>query len=154
MEHKGTLTLRKETFLAVVFDICDSLRMHGVKHVLILNGHGGNLPPLKEALPGFREKLKIDIAAHAYWEAYTPEVVEKYLESGDVPGHAGELETSFAMAAFPERLHEEFHHPVTPEEERNYKEAKLATAAKGEALISIAVNWTADRVRRMLAGAA
>ena len=33
MDRKGTLTLKKETFLAVVFDICESLQTHGVtKH--------------------------------------------------------------------------------------------------------------------------
>src|SRR5438445_12248228 len=29
MDRKGTLSLKKETFLAVVFDICESLRTHG-----------------------------------------------------------------------------------------------------------------------------
>jgi hypothetical protein len=36
MERKGTLTLRPETFLAVVYDICDSLKTHGINTVLIL----------------------------------------------------------------------------------------------------------------------
>src|SRR5512136_1441434 len=30
MERKGTLTLRPETFLAIVFDICESLKVHGL----------------------------------------------------------------------------------------------------------------------------
>src|ERR1051325_9639544 len=38
MDRKGTLTLKKETFLAVVFDICESLQVHGVKKILALNG--------------------------------------------------------------------------------------------------------------------
>jgi creatinine amidohydrolase len=45
MERKGTLTLRPETFLALVFDICDSLGTHGVKNILIVNGHDGNEIP-------------------------------------------------------------------------------------------------------------
>src|SRR2546428_426544 len=49
MDRKGTLSLRKETFLAVVYDICESLKTHGVKNILILNGHGGNVGPLKES---------------------------------------------------------------------------------------------------------
>src|SRR6188474_801519 len=40
MDRKGTLTLRRETFLAVVYEICESLQMHGVKNILVLNGHG------------------------------------------------------------------------------------------------------------------
>ena len=42
MDRKGTLTLRKETFLAVVYEICESLKTHGITRILILNGHGGN----------------------------------------------------------------------------------------------------------------
>src|SRR5437879_993021 len=33
MDRKGTLTLTKETFLAVVYEICDSLKQHGLKRI-------------------------------------------------------------------------------------------------------------------------
>lgn len=105
MDRKGTLTLKKETFLAVVFDICESLQTHGVKNILVLNGHGGNVIPLRESVPGFAKKLGIRIETNSYWDAYTPEIVRKHMESGKAPGHAAEFETSFAMAAFPERIH-------------------------------------------------
>src|ERR1051325_10661457 len=48
MDRKGTLSLKRETFLAVVFEICESLRTHGVTRILILTGPGGNAAPLKE----------------------------------------------------------------------------------------------------------
>ena len=34
MDRKGTLTLRRETFLAVVYEICESLKTHGVTRIL------------------------------------------------------------------------------------------------------------------------
>src|ERR1051325_11936863 len=37
MDRKGTLSLKKETFLAVVYEICESLQVHGVKKILVLN---------------------------------------------------------------------------------------------------------------------
>ena len=163
MDRKGTLTLRKETFLAVVFEICESLQVHGVKSILILNGHGGNVIPLREATGGFREKLGIDIRFHSYWEAYTPEIVEQYMESKRVPGHAAEFETSFALAAFPERVRWEgvdydavkstlgIKDPESAAEEEQFaKDARLATAAKGEAMIGIAVEWVARKVGEMM----
>src|SRR6185436_7595644 len=101
MDRKGTLTLKKETFLAVVFDICESLQMHGVKNILVLNGHGGNVAPLRQNVPEFARKLGIRIETNSYWDAFTPAIVKKYMASGKAPGHAGEFETSFAMAAFP-----------------------------------------------------
>jgi len=163
MDRKGTLTLRKETFLAVVFEICESLRIHGVNRIFILNGHGGNVVPLQEAVGGFREKLGIDIRFHSYWEAYTPEIIEQYMESKRAPGHAAEFETSFALAAFPERVRWAgvdydavkstlgIRDPDSAAEEEQFaREARLATAAKGEAMIAIAVEWVAEKVSQMM----
>src|SRR5262245_47046452 len=79
MDRKGTLSLRKETFLAVVYDICESLKTHGVKNIMILNGHGGNVAPLKESLPEFRDKLGITVGMHSYWDAYTLEIKKKHM---------------------------------------------------------------------------
>jgi creatinine amidohydrolase len=166
MDRKGTLSLRKETFLAVVFDICESLKTHGVTRILILNGHGGNAAPLSEAAPEFRRKLGINVQAHNYWEAYTPEIIKKYMESNKAPAHAAEFETSFALAAFPARVHWEgvdyakakarlnIKSPVSAQEDEQFHhEAKLAAAWKGEAMIRLAVEWVAQRLRQMMAEA-
>ena len=169
MERQGTLTLRPETFLAMVFDICDSLRTHGIRTIFIVNGHGGNDQPLKSHLAEFRAKLGVNIDACSYWEAYTSseetkDEVKKIMQSGlaKVPGHSAEFETSFALAAFPERVHregvdyEKVHLALKdPEDLKNdrsfYYESLLATPEKGEVLIRIAVDWVAARVRSMIA---
>jgi creatinine amidohydrolase len=163
MDRKGTLTLTKETFLAVVYEICESLKTHGVNTILVLNGHGGNVGPLHDAVPDFARKLGINVQTSSYWDAYTPEIVKKYMTSNKAPGHAGEFETSFAMAAFPQRIHWEgvdyekikpLMHIKDPksaaDEEQFAREAKLASTAKGEAMIDIAVKWTAERLRKMI----
>ena len=163
MERKGTLTLRPETFLGMVYDICDSLKTHGLKTVLILNGHGGNAAPLKSQLPEWRAKLGIQLDACSYWEAYTEENAARYMESGmaGIPGHSAEFETSIALAAFPERVHREGvdyskvklnlkNAEDASQDRKFYEESLLATAAKGEALIRIAVDWTADKIRQMI----
>jgi creatinine amidohydrolase len=163
MERKGTLTLREETFLAVVFDICDSLRAHELKTILIVNGHGGNDKPLKAKLPDWRRKLGVRLEACSYWEAYTAENAGRFMESGmsRVPGHSAEFETSFALAAFPERVRREgvdysklklqLKDPKDAEEDAAYyRESQLATAEKGEALIRIAVDYVANRIGSMI----
>src|SRR5438094_3219348 len=163
MDRKGTLSLKKETFLAVVYDICESLQTHGVKNILVLNGHGGNVAPLRESVPEFATKLGIRIQTNSYWDAYTREIVKKYMASGKAPGHAGEFETSFAMAAFPQRVHWEgvdyakikpLLHIKDPQsaaqEEEFARDAKLATTAQGDAMIQIAVDWTAGQLRRLI----
>ena len=166
MDRKGTLTLTRETFLAVVYEICESLKTHGVTRILILNGHGGNVAPLRESVDGFRKKLGINVRTHSYWDAYSREIVKKYMASGRAPGHAGEFETSFAMAAFPERVRWEgvdyekikgrlnIKDPESAaDDEMFHHDAKLSATAKGEAMISIAVTWTADVLRQMIAEA-
>jgi len=165
MDRKGTLSLKKETFLAVVSDICESLRTHGVERILVLNGHGGNVAPLRESVPEFARKLGIRIETNSYWDAYTPEIVKRYMVSGKAPGHAAEFETSFAMAAFPQRIHWEgvdyarikpllhIKDPASAKQEEEFaQEAKLASTAKGEAMIGIAVKWTAERLRQLIQG--
>ena len=165
MDRKGTLSLRKETFLAVVYDICESLKTHGVQNILVLNGHGGNVAPLEEAVPDFARKLGINVRFNSYWDAYTPEIIRKYMESNKAPGHAAEFETSFAMAAFPERIHWEgvdyqrirgrlnIKSPASAKQEEEFaREAKMATTAKGEAMMTIAVEWVAARVEKLIGG--
>ncbi|MCS7313996.1 MAG: creatininase family protein [Bryobacterales bacterium] len=165
MDRKGTLTLRRDTFLAVVYEVCESLATHGVRAILILNGHGGNETALKESLPEFRRKLGIRLEAHSYWEAYGPEIARKYLASARIPGHAAEFETSFALAAFPERVRWEgvdyarvrgklgIKDPKSAEEDELFaREARWATAAKGEALIAIALDWLLARLHAMMEG--
>lgn len=169
MERKGTLTLRPETFLAMVFDICDSLRQHGIKTIFIVNGHGGNDQPLKTHMAEFRSKLGVTIDACSYWDAYhsSEEIkgeVNRIMQGGleMVPGHSGEFETSFALAAWPERIHregveyEKVHLPLKdPQDLKNdrtfYYDSLLATAEKGEVLIRIAVDWTVARVQSLIA---
>ncbi len=163
MERKGTLTLRPETFLATVFDICESLKAHGLKNILILNGHGGNAAPLKSRVQEWREQLGIRLEACSYWEAYTKENAAAYMQSGMamIPAHSAEFETSFALAAFPERVHRvgvdyskvklNLKSAQDAEDDRiYYQDSLLATAEKGEALIRIATDWVAEKLRSMI----
>ena len=64
------------------------------------------------------------------------------MESGRAPGHASEFETSFALAAFPERVHWDganyedksslkIKEPSSAKQDEEFAhEARLATAAK------------------------
>jgi creatinine amidohydrolase/Fe(II)-dependent formamide hydrolase-like protein len=104
MARKGTMALRKETFLAYVLDVMSSLKAHGIHNIFILNGHGGNHQPLQEALPGWRDELEIQIEADSYWSGANREYTSQFMKAKEPTSHAGEFETSIYMAAFPERL--------------------------------------------------
>ncbi len=50
MGFPGTLSAKPGAWLAVVFDAVESVMRHGVKKVLVLNGHGGNVAPARAAM--------------------------------------------------------------------------------------------------------
>jgi creatinine amidohydrolase/Fe(II)-dependent formamide hydrolase-like protein len=100
-----------------------------------------------------------------YWEAYTPELIAAQMTSGNCPGHASEFETSFALAAFPERVEWEgvdydrarltISIPDRARQDRAFHEdAKLASAAKGAVMIEAAVMWTTERLTELLGSTA
>jgi creatinine amidohydrolase len=164
MDHKGTLTTRPDIFCELLFDVCDSLRRHGVTRILALNGHAGNIRPVQERLDDLRARLGPDVSLrfHSYWEAYTRDLIVAQMTSGNCPGHASEFETAFALAAFPERVKWEgvdydrarltISSPEAAQMDRRFhEEAKLATAAKGQAMIDVAVTWTTERLHELLA---
>lgn len=162
MNRKGTLTLQKETFQAVVFDICQSLVTHGFKTILVVNGHGGNTAPLNEKRDEFRGKLGVTFDVCCYWDSFPAAIKKQFTESGDIPGHAGEFETSIALAAFPERVRFQgiVYDPSVlnlPEQElkadRNlFEESRLATAEKGERILAHASAWVAAKLAGMMGG--
>jgi creatinine amidohydrolase/Fe(II)-dependent formamide hydrolase-like protein len=108
MGRKGTLTLRKETFQAYVFDVLESLTAHGINTILIVNGHAGNHTPLEEMLPEWRSTLGITLDSMSYWQVYTDEDLNLHVETHKKykagVNHAAEFETSVVQAAWPERV--------------------------------------------------
>ena len=162
MEFPGTLSLKPETFFAQAFDICESLKRHGIEKVLIINGHAGN-GPLGQQMADFRQRLGIDVRFHSYWEAYSKEFVDQVMESKDCPAHAAEFETSFAQALFPENVHWEgvdYHKAgikitknlnYAPRDPVYYQAAEdYATAKKGRIMADVAIDWVVKQAQDML----
>jgi len=143
MEHRGTLTVRPEIFCEYVFDVCRSLQRAGIENILILNGHGGNVRPLMRRIDEYREKLGINLRFQSYWDVYDPELAQKHMEKGRLPGHACEFETSTMLALAPERVHQD---DIVSEA------AALGTAEKGQTLIQPVIEGVAEVLRKMIAG--
>ena len=97
------MNLNPSTLFAVVTDLVASLVQSGSRKIVLLNSHGGN-----EMKPVLRE-LYGRTTAHLFlcnW--YGPTVRDQYAEIFDVPeDHAGEMETSLALAYFPELVAKE-----------------------------------------------
>lgn len=46
MDFPGTINTHWETFIKQVLDVTKSLAYHGFKKIILLNGHGSNMPNL------------------------------------------------------------------------------------------------------------
>lgn len=49
MRFPGTLTLRPRTFISAILDIAESLAEHGIRRLIVVNGHGGNIDAVRIA---------------------------------------------------------------------------------------------------------
>ena len=89
-KYPGTISLRVETFLAVVGDVVREVHAQGFRRLLIVNGHGGNTPAnallseLVNVMPGLKASW------YSWWLA--PSVQRLAAEAGLTPNHANWLE--------------------------------------------------------------
>ncbi len=151
MHSAATLTAKPGTWLSAVFDAVDSLVRHGIRKVLILNGHGGNRRPVYGVIGQWQGYLKrehgdVDLRFNNYWDVLAREFVAGVQDTPGFPGHAREFETSFAMHAFPENVRAE---AIPCSEDEG---AALATAEKGRLLVDKIVEGVTSLVEEMLAG--
>lgn len=101
----GSITLRVETYLNLIYDIGRSLIHHGFNRVIFVNGHGSNVKVVDPVLRKLRNETGALIAYYKpYAERYLG-MIKDVLEgpTEETPGwHAGELETSQCLCHNPE----------------------------------------------------
>jgi len=98
-----SVTLRFETTIALAEDILTSLIDGGIKHIVILNGHDGNIPALEIAARKVKDKCKeVALVYLPAWWRITGAKMADIFEVWSGLGHGGEGETSIVMAVRPE----------------------------------------------------
>jgi creatinine amidohydrolase len=105
MHFAGTMTLSPETFQAVVLEVVESLRQHGVERFFIIDGHAGN----QGALDVLMTKLRFQMGIHAAYLFYFTLVDDLIRERAKTErwGHACEVETSMGLALQPDIVRSE-----------------------------------------------
>jgi creatinine amidohydrolase len=86
----GTLTLRARTYLAVIRDVLDSIAEHGFKRILIVNGHGGNVPAQGLVGEWLTDHPGVRVKFHNWWNA--PKVWAQVQAIDPVASHASWME--------------------------------------------------------------
>ena len=101
----GTLSLRPQTLMSIVEDVCSWLYSSGVRKVLFLNGHFGNTPALLGAVTNVQDALPRDLQLKVYGWTDDPAVQElmmRDVDRGMKYVHAGWGETAAVLAVRPD----------------------------------------------------
>jgi creatinine amidohydrolase/Fe(II)-dependent formamide hydrolase-like protein len=116
-DFPGTIGITPETLSRIVYEIGMEAARNGVTKLVIINGHGGNGPALQFAAQ------KINRDAHIFTcvdtgETSDPDVNALAETPNDV--HAGEIETSTALAVRPEKVRMDRANRFVPEFSSRY----------------------------------
>ncbi len=163
----GSVTVESRTLEDVIVQVAESLERQGVRHVFLINGHEANGATMKYA-----SRRLWDHAGVKVWRLFYPDlgaVMAEHCESPTWHGivHACEFETSLMLAVAPHLVDMSKAVREYPERDRGYfqggrpmgdlsksgvfGDATLATAEKGEAMLSIFVESMSRALREICA---
>ena len=172
MSFPGTITLRPETYEALLWDVITSLKSHGLSHFLLVNGHGGNVAPLNVISMKLRRELNVQVAVMFYMQL-AADVIKAGAKT-TLYGHACEVETSVGLylapqAVKPERVAGEVSHyahaytDIKSEARLNYPfmfeelttngalgDARLATFEFGQTIVETTLERTLEFLQSFL----
>jgi creatinine amidohydrolase/Fe(II)-dependent formamide hydrolase-like protein len=97
-EFKGTINIRNDTLSNLVYDIGMSVARNGINKLVIINGHGGNIPALNYAAQMINRDAGIFVCVDS-GETSDVDIYRITETPNDV--HAGEIETSTSLAVRP-----------------------------------------------------
>jgi creatinine amidohydrolase len=104
----GTISISVTTYAQVIAELVGSLIKTGFRRILLLNGHGGNIVPVKQALVGLSNKyddsFQPNIALVTYWELAGKAFSGLPPMESPALSHACEYETSLMLHLFPKKV--------------------------------------------------
>jgi creatinine amidohydrolase/Fe(II)-dependent formamide hydrolase-like protein len=80
MTSPGTISLREETFRAVLTDVAHSLKMHGFKNIIFIGDSGGNQAGQRAVAEALNTQFAGAAVVAQVDDYYTYNVVAKYME--------------------------------------------------------------------------
>jgi creatinine amidohydrolase/Fe(II)-dependent formamide hydrolase-like protein len=97
-DFPGTLSVNPETLARIVYEVGISAARHGITKLVIVNGHGGNLPTLQFAAQMINRDAHIFTCVDT-GETSDADIARLTETAPDL--HAGEVETSTTLAKRP-----------------------------------------------------
>ncbi len=169
MGFAGSVTLSPETMVNVIKDIINSFLEHGFRRIIFINGHGGNINPVKTAFDQLKYEKKKGLYEIISW-FLLPEVqdIEKGLFGDENGHHATPGEVSITKFLRPEAFINkakiegtvekvETYWPLSKEEfKKVYPDGRMESAPwlaqenYGKLIMEEAVRVITDRIRHIL----
>lgn len=172
LDFPGTLSAEPRLYLDLLSGLLENFIGHGFQRLLILNGHGGNDVPGKQAVfevrQRHRQRRDLLLLFGTYWHL-TDRAAQAHPDLQEAAlGHACEWETSMVLRLNPRLIKG---HVGVPDQERGHPfepasrgwimpdrsvpghvgEPRHATAEKGEALFEVFSVGVVEMIRRMIA---
>jgi len=95
----GTISIRPEILIEMLFDVLSSLATHGFRRFVIVNGHRiANLPWIQ--ISAEKAQRQLDVKVVVYDPAFMSKEIAAHMGFGGV-GHAEEIETSHMLHIMP-----------------------------------------------------
>jgi creatinine amidohydrolase/Fe(II)-dependent formamide hydrolase-like protein len=126
-DFPGTIGIAPETLARLVYEVGMSVARQGITKLIILNGHGGNVPTLQFAAQNVNRDARIFTCVET-GDTSDTDVARLVETRGDV--HAGEIETSTALATRPELVQMEQASRCVPRFSSQYLEFSSARSVE------------------------
>ena len=107
----GTLSVRPETLVHVIRDVCAGLIGHGFRRIIFVNNHGGNEDACAQVARELRDEHGLIIGSIYPWNIGYGVMRDTYEDAAAAYGHGAEPETSAMLAMFPDDVLRERQEP-------------------------------------------
>jgi creatinine amidohydrolase len=102
----GGITISDDTYRAFVRDVLKGFARHGMKNLILVNGHGGNTAALNAAAEEVGRSERVRTLVVNWWTFCGDLTLKVFGEDG---GHAGWNETAMVQATHPQLVRPELY---------------------------------------------
>jgi creatinine amidohydrolase len=129
MAYPGTVSIRLNTYAALIGDVLGSLYRSGFRRILLCNGHGGNSPAQTQAIEWMSDHPGGQVRFHNWWNA--PRTFAKVQEIDKVASHASWME-NFPWTRLPNLRLPEQQKPMIDLEQMRVRDPKAVRDYLGD----------------------
>lgn len=110
----GGISVSHATLAGILDDIFACLNRHGIRKLMIVNGHGGNVPAITEVALRWRQKAGLFVPSMYLWQVAYGELPKILGEetARKTSGHGGDPLTSVGLHFFPDLLRPDLIRPA------------------------------------------